>query len=106
MDLIDGIIVGAAAAAIGTIVAMKYLNPTPPGGSQPNQPMLASYNAMSSGAPGALYVTGYTPTPGSAAPLQQTIPITEAAYNQQPIVFEAAFGPSVNQPAEEAVVPQ
>jgi hypothetical protein len=104
MDMIDGIIVGAAAAAIGTIVAFKYLNPTPVGGAQPNQPMYAGN--PQAGRPNPLYVVDLVPTPGNAAPVSQVNPITEAAYNVQPVTFEHAFGPGVNQPAEEAVMPQ
>jgi hypothetical protein len=104
MDLIDGIIIGAAAAAIGTIVATKFLNSQPQGGGQPNQP---AYQAdPNSGMPAPLYVVDLVPTPGSAAPVQQTNPITEAAYNQYPVEFEHAFGTSVNQPANEVVLPQ
>jgi hypothetical protein len=103
MDMIDGIIVGAAAAAIGTIVAFKYLNPTPPGGAQPNQPMYAGN--PQAGRPYPVWVED-TLAPTAMAPLQQTMPNTEAAYNVQPVTFEHAFGPGVNQPAEEAVMPQ
>jgi hypothetical protein len=106
MDMIDGIIVGAATAAIGTIIAMKFVNRRSPGGMQPNQPNWPSYNATSGGAPAALYVVDLVPTPTDSAPVQQTNPITEAAYNQGPVTFEHAFGPAVNQPATEAVSPQ
>jgi hypothetical protein len=103
MDIWDGIIVGAAAAAIGTIVAYKFLNPQPVGGMQPLQPMEASYNATSGGSPAPLYVLDLN-LPSNMAPLQQTNPITEAAYNQYPVPFEHAFGPAVNQPNDDAVV--
>ena|SRR5271165_4098110 len=103
MDMIDGIIVGAAAAAIGTIVAMRFLNKQPEGGSRGNQPAIGG-NA-NFGRPRPLYVAGGDPQDANAAPLKQNVPITEAAYNVQPVDFEHAFGPHVNQPAEEAVLP-
>jgi hypothetical protein len=106
MDMIDGIIVGAAAAAIGTILATKVLSAKPVGGGQPNQPNTSSYNATSGGQPAPLYVIDLAPTPLNSAPVAQVNPITEAAYNVQPVTFEHAFGPAVNQPAEEAVLPQ
>jgi hypothetical protein len=104
MDMIDGIVVGAAAAAIGTIVAFKFLNSTPQGGAQPNQPVYPGN--PEAGRPSPLYVEDLAPTPMSAAPVAQVNPITEAAYNVQPVVFEHAFGPGVNQPNEAAVLPQ
>jgi hypothetical protein len=104
MDMIDGIIVGAAAAAIGSIIAYQYINRSPQGGAQPNQPNVAAN--PNAGRPTPLYVVDLEPTPSNAAPVAQVNPVTEAAYNQQPVVFEAAFGPGVNQPAEEAVLPQ
>jgi hypothetical protein len=104
MDMMDGIIVGAAAAAVGTIVAFKFLNNNPQGGGQPNQPGYgASPNA---GMPRARYVVDLDPTPDGASPVAQVNPITEAAYNVQPVTFEAGFGPGVNQAQESVILPQ
>jgi len=103
MDMLDGIIVGAAAAAIGSIIAFKFINVKPEGGQQPNQPQVAVDPNFGTGRP--LYVVDLQPTPSNAAPVAQVNPITEAAYNVQPVTFEHAFGPAVNQPNEEAVLP-
>ena len=104
MDMLDGIIVGAAAAAIGTIVAMKYLNTRPQGGGEPIQPLNASNPNF--GTPNPLTVYDIQPLPGFAAPVMQVSPITEAAYNVQPVDHVPAFGHLVNQPEQEAVLPQ
>lgn len=104
MDIIDGIIVGAAAAAIGSILAYKYLNMRPVL-TQPNYGNIPDGALYLASQPGG-YVNVVQPTPDGVAPLQQTIPITEAAYNQYPVTFQHAFGPGVNQPVTEAVLPQ
>jgi hypothetical protein len=104
MDMIDGIIVGAAAAAIGTIVAFKFINAKTVGGQQPNQTAVSGN--WEAGRPKALYVIDTDPTTGVASPLAQNNPITEAAYNVQPVAFEAGFGPGVNQANDSAVMPQ
>ena len=104
MDMFDGIVVGAAAAAIGTIVAFKFLTPKPQGGAQPLQPLYPGN--PQAGRPAPLYVEDLAPTPMNAAPVAQVNPITEAAYNVQPVTFEHAFGPSVNMPEESALLPQ
>ena len=104
MDMIDGIIVGAAAAAIGTIVAFKVINAKPQGGGEPSQ--VSQPGNPQAGRPRPLYVIDLPGLPQDAAPLQQTNPITEAAYNLQSTGFEPAFGPSTNQPQVEAVLPQ
>jgi hypothetical protein len=101
MDMIDGIIVGAAAAAIGSIVAYKFMGNPPEGGGLPQYSATPSLNATSGGAPAALVVPVSPITPIAAAPVQNTIPITEAAFNQYPVTFEHAFGPSVNRPTTE-----
>ena len=104
MDMVDGIIVGAAAAAIGSILAYKFINQTPQGGMQPNQPAIPTNANFGTGEP--VYVVDLVPTPSNAAPVAQVNPITEAAWNQYPVEFEHAFGPGVNQSNEEAVLPQ
>lgn len=101
MDMVDGIIVGAAAAAIGTIVAFKFLNRQPIGGGQPLQINTPSYNARG----GQMSVIDLEPLDGSLAPIvQANNPNTEAAYNQYPIAYAPAFGPLENQPAEQGEV--
>lgn len=101
MDMIDGIIVGAAAAAIGSIVAYKFMGNPPEGGGRPVYPQQAGYNAISGGMP-APVGTPYPPYSSPfQAPVQQSNPITEAAYNSYPYPFEHAFGPAVNQPTTE-----
>jgi hypothetical protein len=108
MDIWDGIIVGAAAAAIGSIIAYKFISNPPEGGGQPVQPAQLGYNATSGGVPAPIYVIPVNP-PSNMAPMQQTTPITEAAYNQGCVPFEHAFGPAVNQPTTEensALLPQ
>lgn len=98
-DIVNGIIIGAAAAAIGTIVAFKFLQSKPQGGSQPNQPNTDSYNASNMG----LRVENPV-TDDGVAPLAQNFPVTEAAYNQQPVRYEPAF--NTNNSTDEAVLPQ
>lgn len=102
MDTIDGIIVGAAAAAIGTVLAFKFLNRVPEGGEQPNQ-INVGYPAAVGGR--VLDVQVPTKLDRHAAPVAQNTPITEAAYNMYPVTFAPGFGPGTNQPAEEAVLP-
>src|SRR5271156_3208823 len=96
MDQWEGIIIGAAIAAVVTVVATAYIQKSPIGGGQPNQPAQPSLNATSGGVPAELYVVDLDPTPSNAAPVAQVNPITEAAYNVQPVTFEHAFGPGVN----------
>lgn len=98
MDMMDGIIVGAAAAAIGTILATKYLegNASPPFGggrpyqeSAPGQPVYAPQYGRPTGPVAVEYPEPLDPY---APPVQQNQPITEAAYNQYPITYQPAFG--------------
>lgn len=103
MDMIDGIIVGAAAAAIGSIVAYHFINKQPTGGGAPMQPGIARDPNFQQPAP--LYVVDLDPTPRYAAPVVQVNPNQEAAFNVQPVVFEAAFGPDVLQSADPTVLP-
>ena len=102
--MLDGIIVGAAAAAIGTIVAFKFINRGQIGGGRPLQVNTPSYNARG----GYMRVLDLEPLPGDLAPIAQANnPNTEAAYNQYPVAYVPAFGPVENQPAEhgEVVLP-
>lgn len=104
MDMIDGIIVGAAAAAIGTIVAFKFLNQQPVGGAAPMQPGYGG-NAQF-GRPAPMYAVDAMPLPSNAAPVGWAdTPTNEAAFNVQPVEFVHAFGPGVNVPQDEAVLP-
>lgn len=98
MDMIDGIIVGAAAAAIGTILATKYLEghaSVPVGGARPNQnyapgqPVFAPQYGRPTGPVAVEYPDPLGPF---SPPVQQNQPITEAAYNQQPVTYSPAFG--------------
>ena len=104
MDMMDGIIVGAAAAAIGAVLADRLINHGSHGGGRPNQTAVAGTPQY--GRPQPLIVYDQIGYPTDWAPVvQETTPITEAPYNQQPHPFVSAFGPSVNQPNEEAVLP-
>lgn len=105
MDVIDGIIVGAAAAAIGAIVADKFINRTPQGGGAPNQPEFGASPEF--GRPRVLYAVDLTSASMShAAPVAgYTTPQVEAAFNVYPVEFVNAFGPAVEHPGDEAVLP-
>lgn len=97
-DIFDGIVIGAAAAAIGTIVAFKFLNRQPQGGALPQQPASMS--------PTNKYmVQSPMYTDGLAAPIGQNTPITEAAFNIYPVEFAPGFGPKVNRDSDEALLP-
>lgn len=98
--LFNGLIIGAAAAAIGTIIAFQFLQRQSVGGASPAQPAMRSYNARDEG----LTVYDAPPLPDGVAPVQQTNPITEASYNLQSVDYEPAF--NTNYPAEEAILPQ
>jgi hypothetical protein len=104
MDNIDGLIIGAAIAAVATVVVTNLFEKTPWGGGQPNQTAVPSYNAKS----GVLLVEEPCALDMQAAPLAQNTPVTEAAYNQQPIPggYMPAFGNGTNapQPGNEAVL--
>lgn len=86
-DTIDGIIIGAAAAAIGTILAVKFLNHQSFGGGVPNQTVAPSQDVRG----GVLYVAQPDYSDSLASPLAQNTPITEAAYNTGDIGYEPAF---------------
>lgn len=92
MDALETFVIGAAAAAIGAVVAYKFINKTPVGGAIPKQ-----------GA--ALGVEHVQFLPYNAAPVMQVEPITEAAYNQYPTGYRPAFGIETNQPAHEVILP-
>jgi hypothetical protein len=98
-DTIDGIIIGAAAAAIGTIVAMKFLNHQPFGGGTPLQTAQRSPDVKT----GILWIQQPQFTDGLAAPLAQNTAITEAPYNTGDIGYEAAF--HVNYAVDPPVFP-
>ena len=100
--MLDGIIVGAAAAAIGTIVAYHFIGQKTVGGGSPMQPAIATSNQF--GNPKPLYAIDLAPTPYNAAPVAQVNPNQEAAFNQQPIDFVSAFGPHINQPSDGGLV--
>ncbi len=99
-DVFDGIIVGAAAAAIGTIVAIKFLNHRSFGGGEPNQTLSPADGVRS----GGIYVLQPAYTPYEASPLAQNSPITEASYNTGDIGYEPAF--HTNYAVEPALLPQ
>jgi hypothetical protein len=94
MDVLDGIIVGAAAAAIGTIIATKFMyqGGRPIGGDRP-------YLGYAPGNPtiGAVPVAYPDTLASDLPPVQQNQPITEAAYNQQPVAYEPAFNTNGNE---------
>lgn len=95
MDQWDGIIIGAAVAAIATVVVTNLLDKTPLGGGTPNQTATPSANARA----GVLYVEVPAGTSPYAAPVAQNTPITEAAYNQEfYAAYEPAFGINANRP--------
>lgn len=103
MDIVDGIVVGAAAAAIGTVLAFKYLNRTPQGGGAPEQGW-QMFPAAVGGRP--LRVTDPTKLVDTQQGLlAQNSPITEAAYNAYPVTYAPGFGQHTNRPAEEAILP-
>lgn len=97
----QGIIIGAAAAAIGTIIATKFINLSPIGGGSEQEPQLHSYTARHGG------IRPRTPriNPSGFAPIAQNTPITEAAYNQYPTPYDATLGPDQNQPSNDLVLP-
>jgi hypothetical protein len=102
-DVFDGIVIGAAAAAIGTIVAFKFLSRTPQGGEQPDQ-VFRAYPAAVGGRPLRVVNPPFiSDTEGGI--LSQDSAITEAAYNQYPVNYAPAFGQTVNRFGEEAVLP-
>ena|ERR1700675_3428616 len=86
-NVIDGIIIGAAAAAIGTILAMKFLNHQSFGGGTPLQTAQRAPDAHG----GYLWVQELPITDSLASPLAQNTPITEAAYNTGDLGYEPAF---------------
>lgn len=101
MDNFEAIVIGAAAAALGTIAAYTFINRHPIGGRSPRQPDAYSYNARSQ----TLQVVDLQPTPSGASPVAQVNPNQEAAFNQYPTDYAPAFGNSENQPAQEEVLP-
>ena len=106
MDWIDGVILGGAISAVVGIVVTKYITSAPTGGAAGAQPAVPANQNFGQDPSHPLYVVDLNPTPGVAAPVAQVNPNTEAAYNVQPVVFEHAFGPSVNQTENEVILPQ
>jgi hypothetical protein len=93
MDALETFVIAAAAAAIGGVIAFKYVNKTPVGGAVPVQ------GTQQVGVMHVPYL------PYDAAPVAQIEPITEAAYNIYPTGHHPAFGAYTNQPEQEAVLP-
>jgi len=107
MDNVEGIIIGASIAAIVTVLATQWINRQPWGGAQGNQPAQSANQNYGQNPQHPLYVVDLVPTPGNAAPVVQVNPNTEAAYNVAGgTQYVPSFGPAMNQPAEEAVLPQ
>jgi hypothetical protein len=106
MDWIDGVILGGAISAVVGIVVTKYINLGPTGGAAGAQPAQPANQNFGQDPSHPLYVVDLNPTPGTAAPVAQVNPNTEAAYNVQPVAFTPAFGPGVNQASQEVVLPQ
>jgi len=96
-DMLMGIVVGAAAAAIGAVIAYRYIGTHPVGGGQPQQwASMSPTNVITPQVPGR--------TATYAAPVVQNTPITEAAYNQYATDHQPAFGQNANVAAEETQV--
>lgn len=98
-NTMNGIIIGAAAAAIGTILAMKILNHQSFGGGTPLQTAVHAPDSRG----GYLWVQELPITDSLASPLAQNTPITESAYNTGDIGYEPAF--NVNHAMEPPVLP-
>jgi hypothetical protein len=106
MDHWDGIIIGAAIAAVATVLATKLISSTPIGGGSPNQTAVGSANAKNN----VLIIEEPARTSYDAAPVVQNTPITEAAYSSGVVgPYAPAFGRNTNQnpsPAYDVVLPQ
>lgn len=98
MDIWDGIVIGTASSLIAALLVYKFFNVGPVGGDTPSQ--LNAPNNPNFGQARPLVLYDLPPTPDGASPVVQVNPITEAAYNQQPVEYVNAFGPTVGQPAE------
>lgn len=110
MDNIDAIIVGAAAAAIGTIIATKFLasrggppygGARPVYGSTPGQPFVRQTGRPT----GPTAVQSPELLDAFAPPVPQNAPITEAAYNQYMTTYQPAFGRDENAGEQETILP-
>jgi hypothetical protein len=93
-----GFVIGALAAALGGIIAWRYISRHPVGGGQPLQNWTESpTNLITPQVPGR--------TDALAAPVSQNTPITEAAYNQGPLDQFPAFGREANRTNQEVILP-
>ena len=101
MDNFEAVVIGAAAAAIGTVIAYKFINLHPIGGRSPKQPDTYSLNARGQ----SLTVVDLAPTPSGSSPVVQPNPNQEAAFNQYPTDYQPAFGVDKDQAAQEEVFP-
>ncbi len=100
-QIFSAIIIGATAAALGTIAAFKFINRETIGGGQPNQSRQDSYTARAGMiAPQVPWRTG-----NNAAPVVQNTPITEACYNIQPTDYQTTLGPEQNVANDELTLP-
>lgn len=101
MDIWDGIIIGAGAAAVGSILAYVIINRTPIGGGAPRQPAYGATTAF--GRSQDVYAV-YPELPTNAAPLAQVNPNQEAAFSVQITGFEPGFGPNVSAMAPDPTI--
>jgi hypothetical protein len=107
-DTLDGIIIGAAAAAIGTIVAVKFLNRTPLGGGMPPQPDIN--RPVYPGQAGNYVISdaAISIAADTDSPVGNIIPISEASFsnpNSGLISYEPATGYETNRAQDEALLP-
>jgi len=100
MDNFEAVVIGAAAAAIGTIIAQKLMNPKSVGGGEPHQIDTPSFGSTG----GRLRVVDIRPLTDASAPVAQINPITESAYNIEHHQYQPAFGHSENNAENEEVL--
>ena len=101
MNIFDSIVIGAASAALGTVVVLRFLNFGNEGGGQPQQGDLHSYTARGN------RIRPETPSrlSSNSAPLVQNTPITEAAYNLQSTNYATTLGPQENVSSNPLTLP-
>jgi hypothetical protein len=107
MDMMDGIIMGAAAAAIGTIISTVILNRMYPGEGNPAQGQPNNAPSPQFGQINPIAVNYGLQDPGQA-PLAQNVPITEAAHRDNIAAIWPLVTPAMgtaNNPAQEALLP-